>query len=212
VYSSVSVRQRDTNFKLGYRSVIWRSYDQGLRDSLNRLGLPYGRKSETVRPPEPPFSEVDYFRGLIDGDGSLGFTAAGFPFLSFATKSPFLARAYQAFVARHLAKSPGANPNRRDAMFNLCVYKEEAQSLACLLYYPACLSLQRKFESARRQQAWVRPLNMVRITWERRRWTPVDDAIVSIFPVPEASELLSRTERSVHVRRFRLACEENQCP
>jgi hypothetical protein len=36
------------------------------------IGIPYGKKSETVNPPSNPFSEKDYIRGLIDGDGSIG--------------------------------------------------------------------------------------------------------------------------------------------
>jgi hypothetical protein len=49
------------------------------RQAFIDLGPPVGRKSQIVRPPALPFSEVDYLRGIIDADGSVGFTASGLP-------------------------------------------------------------------------------------------------------------------------------------
>lgn len=38
------------------------------------VGMTYGKKSDIITIPIISFSEIDYWRGMIDGDGSLGFT------------------------------------------------------------------------------------------------------------------------------------------
>ncbi len=70
-YSSLTERERATNFSQSHTSVIWRVYDQRFRHLLELWGLPTGCKSNLIKPPSGSFSEVDYFRGLVDGDGSL---------------------------------------------------------------------------------------------------------------------------------------------
>jgi len=75
--SSVRYRTRDTNFSRGYRSATWCLSSWDARTELTELGLPPGPKAQTVCPPPGPLSERDYLRGLIDGDGSVGFTSAG---------------------------------------------------------------------------------------------------------------------------------------
>jgi hypothetical protein len=84
------------------------------------------------------------------------------------------------------------------------VSKEDAQKLASYLYYPGCLCLDRKFQSAQKVNSWVRPPKMVKVTWERRRWTPEEDGIVLRLSFDEAAEKLDRTRLSVKVRKSRL--------
>ncbi len=206
--SSVTFRERDTNFKKGSQSAIWTLCDQDLRASLHALGLPYGKKSEKVEPPRPPFSEADYFRGFVDGDGSLGLTGAGFPFLSLATKSFALTQAFLGLVVRVTGKVKTSTPNTRDRMHNICVFKEDAQALARFLYYPGSLCLARKNRKAQQVLAWVRPATMAQVTWERRRWTSEEDQVVLGMSVLEAAKKLRRTEHSVRVRLSRLRCKE----
>lgn len=85
--SSIRYRVRTTNFGKNYESVIWTVCDKGFRDCLKDWGFPVGKKSEIIKTPCVEFSQTDYFRGLIDGDGSLGLTANGFPFVSLVTSS-----------------------------------------------------------------------------------------------------------------------------
>lgn len=204
VYSSIRTRTRNTNFKETYTSVIWTSCNQGLRRELNNLGLPYGRKSKLVKPPTVDFSEPDYYRGIIDGDGSVGLTGNGFPFVSLVTISTDLAEAYEGLIYRITGKRKQTAPNSRDTAYNICVFKEDAQRLASYLYYPGCLCLNRKFQSAQKVGSWVRPPNMVKVTWERRRWTPEEDAIALQLSFDEAAKKLGRTRLSVKVRKSRL--------
>lgn len=205
--SSIRERTRDTNFKKGYHSAVWTLCDWELRTTLNALGLPYGKKSDVVSPPKGEFSERDYYRGIIDGDGSLGMTKTGrvFPFVSFGTKSPALASGYKDFVFRVLGKTFSNNPNTRDRMYNLMVTREDAQVLAAYLYPEGCLALERKVEAARKISEWVRPPDMGKITWERRKWLPEEDEFVLTRAIQESVEVLRRTERSVKMRIWRLA-------
>jgi hypothetical protein len=76
VHSRVSYRERVTNFG-AHRSATWTVCDLAFRRELAELGLPAGRKSMTIAPPHSPHSARDYLRGLVDGDGSVGFTAKG---------------------------------------------------------------------------------------------------------------------------------------
>lgn len=202
--SSLRFRERDTNFKDGHRSAVWSMCDQDLRATFHDLGLPYGRKSKTVAPPSTTFSKPDYFRGLLDGDGSLGLTGEGFPFLAWCTSSRVMAEAIEVFLFGITGKRKDVNPNTRDGSYNVAVWKEDAQAVARLLYYEGCLALPRKASSAQGVVAWVRPETMRRVTWERRRWTPEDDEVVLTMDTDEAVQLLGRTATSVRTRRWRL--------
>lgn len=204
VHSYIRERTRDTNFKKQYKSVTWSVFDLGFRTVLNELGLPYGKKSKIISTPTVPFSEIDYWRGVIDGDGSLGLTANQYPFLSLITTSPFLHCAYTEFLFQKIGQRKITTPNKRDKAFNICVFKENAQKLIGELYYPGCICLDRKLKSAEMVNAWVRPSDMVKKTWAVRKWTSKEDAIVLKFPYQKAAEKLGRTERSVKTRAWRL--------
>ena len=212
VYSSIGFRQRDTNFKKGVESVLWRFYDQDLRGILNDFGLPYGNKSRIVAPPHPPFSEIDYFRGFLDGDGSIGITTKGFPFVSITTVSPSMASAFEDFLFRITGKHKTLGPNKRDNIYNLMVNKEDAQTVTRVLYYPGCLALVRKMASSEKVLQWVRPIIMRKVTWERRRWVPKEDEFLLGHTLQESARVLGRTEKSVQVRLCRLKMGAISCP
>jgi hypothetical protein len=204
VYSSIHTRIRDTNFKDGYTSAIWRLYDQDVRTCLSTLGLPYGPKSRVVEVPSEPFSEPDYFRGFLDADGSLGFTSCGFPFVSWCTTSPSMAKGLETFLFGITGKQKATNPNTRDQAYNIMVTKEDAQDVAKCLYYEGCFALERKAKAARAIQGWVRPATMKKVTWARKRWTPEEDRFVLSHPVQDSVKELNRTKRSIQVRLSRL--------
>lgn len=47
-----------------------------------------------------------------------------------------------------------------------------------------------------------------RVTWDRRRWTPAEDEVVTANSVPVAAARLNRTEKSVSIRKYRLCHKE----
>jgi len=204
VHSRVSYRQRTTNFG-PHRSAVWTVCDLAFRRELVGLGLPSGRKAATVAPPEGSVCVRDYLRGLIDGDGSVGFTRTGLPFIGFVTASQALADFFcaQALTVAEVHRT--ARRNTRDGVYNLMVAGDPAAPFAAWLYPDGCLALNRKRESATRVAAWTRPTGMrARPEFGARRWTAAEDADVFTGSAREAAGRLGRSERSVDMRRVRL--------
>ncbi|MFJ7969255.1 hypothetical protein [Streptomyces sp. NPDC096324] len=210
--STIGGRTRTTNFAASHESSIWNLCALEARTKLNELGLPYGRKSRTIAPPHAPFSQPDYLRGVIDADGSVGFTAQGFPFVSLTTASVAIG-AYLCFYAgRITGVERSLKRNARDGIFNILYTKEAAQQLAARLYYPDCLSLDRKRAAAESLHTWSRPADM-RVAPDRRRWTPSEDRLLlALNNDAAAAKELGRTEKSCYVRLWRLRTGRTPLP
>lgn len=203
--TKISRRTIDTNFKSGYEEVSLTVYRSEARAWINELGVPVGRKSGLIGPPSVPFSEVDYYRGVMDGDGSLGMTRSVrvIPFVSLVTTSESLKDGYTKFITTVVGVEKSLNRNARDHVYNICLYREHAQQMVAALYYDGCLCLPRKMEHAIEVTSWVRPETMKMVS-NRRRWSQDEDEVVLSYPVDEASKLLGRSCSSVLNRRFRL--------
>ncbi|WP_329489883.1 LAGLIDADG family homing endonuclease [Kitasatospora sp. NBC_01246] len=206
--SSIRHRTRSTNFKADHTSVTWTVCAREFREELQVLGLPVGRKADIVAPPGAPFSERDYLRGLIDADGSVGITAKGFPFISFATRSDDLAAFCSGYVERLCGARRTLNRNKRDAVYNILYTKENALAVSADLYYSGCLAIPRKLASAERAAAWIRPADMA-VAPPRRRWTPQEDDVLLRAPSLDAVAVqLGRTRTSCSLRKWRLVGPE----
>jgi len=203
VYSSISTRRRTTNFKDGYESATWTVYDLAFRQALLAIGMPEGRKSGIVKPPEMEFSQPDYYRGIVDADGALGLTSNEYPFLTLTTHSAAMANGYVEFVEQIIGKAKTSSRNSRDQVFNIAVFKEDAQRLAAAMYYEGGLALPRKMERARQVAEWVRPIGMRKVE-NRKRWTSEEDSYVLAHSITESMAALGRSENSIKLRRWRL--------
>jgi hypothetical protein len=203
--SSIRYRTRNTNFADNYESATWSAGSLEFREELASLGIPVGRKSSTVAPPAVDFDARGYLRGLIDGDGSVGFTSAGRPFVSFVSASRELAQFFctQVEAVTGARRTPG--PNQRDNIYAPMVMSDPAARLASWLYPLGCLSLERKAEAGRAVAAWQRPAGMrARPTHGKRIWTAEDDAVVLASTIRDAALQLNRSENAVNMRRWRL--------
>ena len=147
LYSSIYIRTRETNFKL-HTSATLTVFDWDFRKELNSIGLPYGRKSNIISVPTSTYSEVDYWRGVIDADGSVGISSNGVPFITLTTKSHTLKNSFCSFLKRSINFSPSIKRNRRDQIYNFTIANDNAMLLVQLLYYEGCLALKRKKKSA----------------------------------------------------------------
>ncbi|AUS99170.1 hypothetical protein CLI64_01470 [Nostoc sp. CENA543] len=201
--SSITERVRKTNFSSSNKSVIWRVYNKEFRDYLELWGLPNGSKSQLIKLPNCQFSEIDYFRGLIDGDGSLGLTSKGFPFLSLVTSSSYIATGYIEFINQMTGQAKTSTRNTRDRVYNIVVYKEDAQTLVRHLYYDNCLALSRKLIKAREVLSWSRPNDMKRVK-NRKLWTPEEDQFITTHSIELSMKVLSRSRNSIELRLWRL--------
>ncbi|MFD5130524.1 LAGLIDADG family homing endonuclease [Streptomyces olindensis] len=203
-YSSITTRDRSTNFSEAHTSVTWSLCSLEARTKLSALGLPYGRKSRTIAPPRLAFSSRDYLRGVIDADGSVGYTGKGFPFISLTTASTAMA----SYICGYAKEVTGAERipkrNSRDGIYNVLYTMEVAQRLAAELYYPGCLSLERKRAAASSLTTWVRPAGM-RSAYTKRRWTDHEDRILLKINSPTAAAVaLGRTVQSCNLRLWPL--------
>ena len=156
--TSLRKRTRQTNFSTGdYSTTILNLFAQEARRFFAAAGVPPGRKSGTVGPPSTPFVGPDYVRGIIDGDGSIGFTANGYPFVSVVTASERLATYLCEVIAEVCAVRRTARRNTRDNVYNIMVTSTAAQALVAWCYYERALALPRKAVAASEVSAWTRP-------------------------------------------------------
>lgn len=205
-YSSIGHRVRNTNFGTEYATATLRFYDQSTRQAVADAGMEVGRKSHTIRAPASPFSAPDYVRGLLDGDGSVGFTRRGEPFVSLVTACPAIA----SFVCRVVFETCGvertARPNTRDGVFNIMVRNVAAARLAAWAWHSDdVLALEHKRRAASAVAAWRPPPEKAgRYGTKRKRWTPEDDEVVLTHGQVEAARQLERSMSSVSARKWRL--------
>ncbi|WP_416983267.1 hypothetical protein [Streptomyces sp. T028] len=203
-YSSVRQRTRSTNFAKTSHTAIWSLCSLEARTNLNGLGLPYGRKSETISPPLGEFSQRDYLRGIIDADGSVGFTSRDIPFISLSTSSTAIG-AYMCWYAQTVTGAVRhPRRNKRDNAYNIFYAGKAAQALTSHLYYPNCISLRRKQAVAERIMNWVRP-PAKKPGPERIEWTSDKDKILLYAQsIDEACAELGHSQNACRARLTKL--------
>lgn len=206
VKTTITSRVRVTNFSKGemVQTFTLLAYDMKFRQELEFLGVPRGKKSKEIAPPLSNFSEGDYYRGIIDGDGSLGLTSKNYPFVSLVTASDPLKEGYLGFIKKVTGEDLQVTRNKRDGVYNIMVTREASQTLTKALYYEGCISLDRKKNKAEDVLRWERPMYTPKISYTRKRWTREEDAVVMKFSPEESSLKLNRTLKSVSTRKWRL--------
>lgn len=142
-------RHRATNFKADYNSVGTRICKLPIREIFKSLGFPVGNKSLSAKPPTRPYSERDFWRGFIDGNGSIGFTATNIPFISLVIKSEDIKNEYLAYISGIIPSVPSPSRNKRDNVYNATVTRSSAIILSKELYQSGDICIKRKEDSAR---------------------------------------------------------------
>lgn len=149
-YSSLYYRERDTNFKKEYQSVIFSYHNQELCLKLIEMGFPLEDKTNLARPPITPYDECCFWRGVIDGDGSLGIkNSSKKPFLSLTTKSEDLKNSFCDFLYNISKRKYNPNRNKRDNIYNIGCNGTSAKKVVEKLFYSIKeedIYLDRKYE------------------------------------------------------------------
>lgn len=202
--SNISYRTRDTNFKKDAKSVTLRICALEFRQQLISVGMIVGKKSDKVDIPAIPYSEKDFWRGMIDGDGSVGFDKRGVPIVSLNTNSDGIKEAYIKFIKTITGKEKNINRNKRDKSYNIILMHEDAQLFSDNMYYTDCLSLNRKYKNYLLIMDWKRPDSIKKITWEVRKWTSEQDKIISTNSLVKAMRLTGRTSKAIKMRLEKL--------
>lgn len=147
--SSIYYRIRDTNFKNNYKTISLHIRDNELIDKLKDF-IPEGKKSEIVAAPENiEYSEIDYWRGVIDGDGSLGFKETGIPYIALNTSSEYLYHDFNSFLEKMINFRLKIKRNKRDNTYNILLPLAKGIIITKLLYQNNEISLNRKNEMAK---------------------------------------------------------------
>lgn len=173
VYSYFFTRKKTVKFKK-YKKIYkvtlagLNCYNKQFRETVNYYGVPYGKKYSKISPPKSKYSENDYWRGIIDGDGSLGFTATNKPFISLVTCSSKLAKAYIEFINQFVQVERKVNKNKRDTAYNIVVTNEDSQKIISMLYYDNCLSIPRKYKMAKKILKWKFQYSSHNRTWIKK--------------------------------------------
>ena len=111
--------------------------------------------------------------------------------------------AYELFVRRITGKEKKIARNARDRVFNITLYKEDAQAVASILYYEGCISIPRKRQMALLIQTWRRPHSMRKVP-NKKFWTEEQDHYILAHTIEDSVMMLQRSIQSVKMRLWRL--------
>jgi hypothetical protein len=142
-------RIRDTNFMKNYISSILTIKNKPFLSKIESF-LPSGKKSSIIEAPKTTrYSEKDYWRGIIDGDGSLGIKPKTHqPYLSIVSASTNLYNDYKKFLKTNYNIIIDVNKNKRDDVYNVVLLKYKSYVVVKDLYTNNVMSINRKQLSA----------------------------------------------------------------
>lgn len=205
VYIGRGERTRDTNFKLDYSSNSLHIYDSRARRWLTRH-VPTGKKSSSITPPFFAKSSdlYHYIRGLTDSDGSLGITSLNRPFWSLCTGSEQIKHFIVKNIKDVLNKEKRLSRNKRDGVYNIVLYDEDAVMYTKLLYNNATLYLHRKYRKFTQLQDWKR--SVLKRNGTVKKWVGYEDIVVlnNDLSLSDKCALLERSYSSIKTRLWRL--------
>lgn len=192
-------RTRDTNFKNNHVSCILRILNKEIRDFLN---IPIGKKSNNICPPSDIIVN-HYIRGLFDADGSIGLTADNKPFWSLCTSSEHVKNLVLKEIKHHLDFEKRINRNKRDNVYNIVLFNEDAVIYSSILYRNATIYLDRKYNKFLEICKWER--TVPRRKGRQKTWLLSEDKVVlTDLTLKEKISILNRSASSIKTRAWRL--------
>ncbi|HLS53059.1 MAG TPA: LAGLIDADG family homing endonuclease [Tissierellaceae bacterium] len=144
--SFLTTRRRSTQFKSNFKTIIWSCYKREFRERLVELGMSKENKSITADIPNCKYNIPAFWRGFLDGDGSIGMTRNNEPFISVTIRSGKLAKKYLEMLRERFNIIKILNPNKRDNVNNIVVKNEDAISLGSYIYRDSGIHLERKYK------------------------------------------------------------------
>lgn len=144
---AIHSRKRITNFSNGVEKEFWSwsNHNITFRKELIGLGFPIENKSLNASLPNTKYQEKGFWRGYVDGNGSLGLTSKNMPFISVVTKSENLKNSFIDFLMKFGIERT-SNKNKRDSVYNIMVSGSQAKKVSEFLYKGSELRLDRKYK------------------------------------------------------------------
>ena len=204
--STIRFRTRDTNFKKKFTSIIFSNCRKDFADLFIKAGFPIENKTDNAGAPSTEYIEKDFWRGVIDGDGSLGFTKDGEPFVSLVTKSEKMKDDYLNFLFRVFSIQKKISRNNRDNVYNIVIKNEDAVNFVKFIYSDEKdLFLDRKYEKACSILKWKRTKKKI----NRKPFSEEEIEYIKTHSVKECMKTLERTKASIEMKKYRLRQESN---
>ena len=204
INATLRSRVRDTNFKKETKTYILSIYDFEFRTYMKKY-IPVGRKSDIIMQPQDIKKEniKHYIRGIVGGDGSVGFIKNGKPFISLWTKSEKIAITFENFCFLLTNEHRKLTRTTRDGGFSILYSGESAQKIVKELYGECNLCLERKKKSAIDVLRWERPDSMPRRP-KGALWTAEEENFARTHSLEECKQELNRSEKSIKIKQYRL--------
>ena len=198
--AKITDRTRSTNFKKDASSSSLTIYQKSIRDEIIGWGIPKHDKSITGSTPNQEYSENDFWRGVIDGNGSIGYTLQNEPFVSLATKSESLKNAFIKMLSQRFGIRKNINPNKRDNIYNIVLKNEDAIVFCKYIYDSASIFMDRKYNTAESFKTWQR----TKTRRHERSWSHDEIAFIQTHTIKDSTKTLNRSEQSVKTKLWRL--------
>lgn len=196
----IRCRMRNTNFKQHVETAILNNYKKAFREKFIGYGIPVKDKSIVGTIPNQPYSVPDFWRGVYDGNGSIGFTKANEPFISLVTKSTPLKQELLSLLFEEFRIIKHINQNQRDHVYNIVLKNEDAIQFGNFIYNNADIFMQRKYNNYIQFQNWKRTSKKS----SHRRWTLEEIAYIQTHTIEESKQYLHRSTSSIKTQLWRL--------
>lgn len=143
-------RIRNTNFKENYHSVSFNISLSSFIKEIIDFGFPIENKTFNARPPIVEYDKNAFWRGIIDGDGSLGLMSKSakkneIAFLSLTTQSEILKDEFCTYIKSITGFEHHLNRNKRDNIYNIGVGGKRCCMVLKEIYKDATIYLDRKY-------------------------------------------------------------------
>lgn len=200
---SQSERVRDTNFKKSYHSYTLYCNNKEFIQWCEFNGFPLKDKTNHIAPPLLNYSKPDFWRGIIDGDGSIGRKqATNEPFISLVTKSEALKNAFEEYIEEITGFRPRNQRNKRDGVFNVTIHGEKAVKLTEVIYQNSNIYIDRKYKKYLENRVWSKPdtTNKYHFKWSEQELQDLLTLSIEEF----IAKYPNRTRNAIYAKRRRI--------
>lgn len=163
-YSTKRERIRSTNFKDNHYSMVFVVSRQYFIKDLIDFGFPIENKTINAMPPIIKYDENAFWRGVLDGDGSLGIRRNSRgkleAYLSLTTKSEPLKEAFCQYLKSITGRQYNPKRNKRDNIYNIGCGGHAACKILKEIYKNGTIYLNRKYENFLECLKWEKENNI----------------------------------------------------